>query len=198
MEAHEESLRLLRDIYLYDGLRADRTMAAHGLELRAPFLDLQFTGYYLGIPCSQRRPRNGTEKHLLRAAFARGGLLPEAILWRHKEAFSDGVASERRSLFTVLQEAAVGRLAGQGPLADLLREAPARYEHCTPRTAEALLYRQLFEERYQGQAPALMPYYWMPKWTDVTDPSARFIKHYAAGDRPLADATAPAPAPCTN
>lgn len=56
-EGHDESLRLLKDIYLYDGLRADRTISAHSLELRAPFLDLQFTNYYLSLDASLRQPR---------------------------------------------------------------------------------------------------------------------------------------------
>lgn len=56
-EAHQESLRLLKDIYLYDGLRADRTTSAHSLELRVPFLDLQFTNYYLSLDTVTRQPR---------------------------------------------------------------------------------------------------------------------------------------------
>lgn len=186
-EAHEESIRLLKDIYMYDGLRADRTMAAHGLELRCPFLDLQFTGYYLGLPCSLRRPRDGREKHLLRAAFDGTDLLPSSILWRHKEAFSDGVASQKRSLFTVLQEAAKERLRQQEILVDssetLTDEAKKLYPHCPPSTPEAFLYRQLFERQYPKQAATFMPYFWMPRWTNVTDPSARFISHYAAEDK---------------
>lgn len=61
-DAHQESLRLLKDIYLYDGLRADRTTSAHSLELRVPFLDLQFTNYYLSLDPGSRQPRR---KHLI-------------------------------------------------------------------------------------------------------------------------------------
>lgn len=85
--AHEDSLRLLREIYLFDGLRADRTTSASSLELRVPFLDLQFTNYLLSLDGNLRQPQNGMEKHLLREAFARGNYLPESILWRNKEAF---------------------------------------------------------------------------------------------------------------
>lgn len=56
-EAHEESLRLLKDIYLYDGLRADRTTSAQSLELRVPFLDLQFTNYFLSLDSEMRKPQ---------------------------------------------------------------------------------------------------------------------------------------------
>nr|CAD7572275.1 unnamed protein product [Timema californicum] len=88
-DAHTESLRLLKDIYLYDGLRADRTTSAFSLELRVPFLDLQFSSYYLSLPEETRQPQGGVEKHLLRSAFSNTSLLPHDILWRHKEAFSD-------------------------------------------------------------------------------------------------------------
>lgn len=85
--AHEDSVRLLNEIYMFDGLRADRTTAKHSLELRVPFLDLQFTNYYLNIEPELRRPKDGVEKFLLRSAFDSTDLLPKNILWRHKEAF---------------------------------------------------------------------------------------------------------------
>ncbi|XP_054271119.1 asparagine synthetase [glutamine-hydrolyzing]-like isoform X2 [Macrosteles quadrilineatus] len=177
-EGHRESLRLLHDIHKYDGLRADRTTSAHSLELRVPFLDLQFTQYYLSLPGELRQPQKGVEKHLLRSAFNNTGLLPDNILWRHKEAFSDGVASIKKSLFQVIQELVEEKVSDES-----LQKASAKYPHCTPKTKEALYYREVFEKHYAGQIEWLMPYFWMPKWTDVTDPSARFIKHYAAEDK---------------
>ena len=99
-----DSRRLLHDLYLYDNLRADRTTAAHGLELRLPFLDKFFTSYYLSLPPEKRQPQDGVEKHLLRSAFAGTGLLPDEILWRPKEGFSDGVSSKKQSWFRLLQE----------------------------------------------------------------------------------------------
>jgi asparagine synthase (glutamine-hydrolysing) len=103
-EADLESRRLLQDLYLYDNLRADRTTAAHGLELRVPFLDKFFTSYFLSLPAKVRQPSNGIEKHLLRSAFSGTDLLPDKILWRPKEAFSDGVSSKERSWYCLLQE----------------------------------------------------------------------------------------------
>lgn len=175
-DAHNESLRLLKDIYLYDGLRADRTTSAFSLELRVPFLDLQFTSYYLSLDPNIRQPQDGIEKHLLRSAFDETGLLPSHILWRHKEAFSDGVASIKKSLFQVIQEIIENRVHDED-----LNAAYTKYPHCTPRTKEALYYRNIFESHYKGQAESFIPYFWMPRWVkNVTDPSARFIKHYAA------------------
>ena len=99
-----ESRRLLHDLYLYDNLRADRTTAAHGLELRLPFLDKFFSSYYLSIPPEKRQPQGGVEKHLLRSAFADTGLLPDEILWRPKEMLSDGAAPSKQSWPISLQD----------------------------------------------------------------------------------------------
>lgn len=176
LDAHNESLRLLKDIYLYDGLRADRTTSAFSLELRAPFLDIQFTNYYLSLDPVSRQPQDGIEKHLLRSAFSGTDLLPANILWRHKEAFSDGVASIKKSLFQIIQEIVEDHVQDKD-----LEEASIKYPHCTPKTKEALYYRNVFESYYGGQAKSFTPYFWMPRWVkDVTDPSARFITHYAA------------------
>lgn len=176
LEAHEESIRLLKDIYLYDGLRADRTTSAFSLELRVPFLDLQFTHYYLSLDPGARQPQGGIEKHLLRSAFDGTSLLPANILWRHKEAFSDGVASIKKSLFQIIQEIVEERVS-----TDELEKAVTKYPHCTPKTKEALYYRKVFESYYAGQAEKFTPYFWMPRWIKgISDPSARFIPHYAA------------------
>lgn len=172
---HAESMRLLNDIYLYDGLRADRTTAAHSLELRVPFLDLQFTSYVLNLPVEMRQPVDGVEKHLIRSAFSGTGLLPDNILWRHKEAFSDGVASVKKSLFQVIQEIVEPLISDEA-----LASASKIYPHLTPTTKEAFYYRQVFEKYYPEQAADFTPYFWMPKWTDVKDPSARFLDHYKA------------------
>ncbi|KAK6622194.1 hypothetical protein RUM44_002001 [Polyplax serrata] len=178
LAGHNESLRLLKDIYLFDGLRADRTTAAHSLELRLPFLDLQFSSYYLSLPPEVKQPRNGVEKYLLRNSFADMNLLPENILWRHKEAFSDGVASMSKSLFEVIQDIVDGVISDE----DFESNAGA-YTVCTPRTKESYYYRKVFEKHYPNHCDRFMGYFWMPKWTNVTDPSARFIPHYAAGKK---------------
>uniref|UniRef100_A0A5F8H7Y5 Asparagine synthetase domain-containing protein n=1 Tax=Monodelphis domestica TaxID=13616 RepID=A0A5F8H7Y5_MONDO len=74
------------------------------LELRVPFLDHRLTSYYLSLPPELRIPKSGVEKHLLREAFEDANLLPKEILWRPKEAFSDGLTSLKKSWFTILQE----------------------------------------------------------------------------------------------
>ncbi|XP_076231024.1 asparagine synthetase [Calliopsis andreniformis] len=176
LESHNESLRLLKDIYLYDGLRADRTTSAFSLELRVPFLDLQFTNYYLSLDAASRQPQGGIEKHLLRSAFNDTNLLPSNILWRHKEAFSDGVTSVKKSLFQIIHE-----IVDESISDEELEKAQIKYTHCTAKTKEALYYRNIFEKYYGGQGECFVPYFWMPRWVKgVRDPSARFIAHYAA------------------
>lgn len=104
-EGHEESLRVCNELHMFDVCRADRTTAANGLELRVPFLDHFFCHYYLSIPAEERNPtKERCEKHLLRQAFNDMNVIPNNILWRPKEAFSDGVASRKKSLFEILQE----------------------------------------------------------------------------------------------
>ncbi len=74
------------------------------LEMRVPFLDHQFSAYYLSLPAHLAQPKNGVEKYLLRKAFDNTGLIPDDILWRPKEAFSDGVSSQKKAWFQILQE----------------------------------------------------------------------------------------------
>ncbi|XP_070565990.1 asparagine synthetase [glutamine-hydrolyzing]-like [Ptychodera flava] len=172
-EGAQESVRLLKDLYMYDNLRADRTTAAHGLELRVPFLDHLFSAYYLSLPPEDRQPKKGVEKHLLRSSFDGLGLIPDDILWRPKEAFSDGVSSEKRSWFEVLQEHINTQVNDED-----LEEAPRKFPFNPPRTKEGFFYRSVFEKYFPGQAENFIKYIWMPKWSQTDDPSARTLKHY--------------------
>lgn len=172
---HDESLRLCNDLYMYDVCRADRTTAAHGLELRVPFLDHFFSSYYLSIPKEERNPtKERCEKHLIRKAFDGQNVIPQDILWRPKEAFSDGVASKKRSLFEILQ-AHVETLVTN----EEFGTAASRFPFNTPLTKEAFYYRCQFANSYPD-CEHFTPYIWLPKWCgDVVDPSARTLNHYA-------------------
>ncbi|XP_006636235.1 asparagine synthetase [glutamine-hydrolyzing] [Lepisosteus oculatus] len=176
--AADDSLRLLEELYLFDALRADRTTAAHGLELRVPFLDHRFTAYYLSLPEEMRVPKNGVEKHLLRAAFQDTKLLPDEILWRRKEAFSDGLSSTKKSWFSILQEHVESKVN------DLeLEKAAVKFPHNPPKTKEGYFYRQIFEKHYPGRADWLS-HYWMPRWIAASDPSARTLSIYQPEKNP--------------
>ncbi|XP_075067861.1 asparagine synthetase [glutamine-hydrolyzing] [Mixophyes fleayi] len=171
-EAAADSERLLRELYLFDALRADRTTAAHGLELRVPFLDHRFTAYYLSLPPELRVPKNGIEKYLLRESFESANLLPKDILWRPKEAFSDGLTSVKKSWFSILQDHIEHQVDDI-----MLEKAAEKFPFNSPKTKEGYFYRQIFEKYYPGRANWLT-HYWMPRWIQATDPSARTLKHY--------------------
>jgi asparagine synthase (glutamine-hydrolysing) len=172
-----ETERLLKDMHQFDVLRSDRCISSHGLEARTPFLDKQFVAAARGFHVSLRRPIKGKqiEKHILRKAFEDLQILPKDVLWRAKEAFSDGVSGEK-SWYEICQENALQEV-GEGWEAHA-----ARYTHLPPKTAEAYYYRTLFERFYPGQTTAMtaVPYYWLPKWSgNATDPSARTLDVYA-------------------
>uniref|UniRef100_H2Y471 Asparagine synthetase [glutamine-hydrolyzing] n=1 Tax=Ciona savignyi TaxID=51511 RepID=H2Y471_CIOSA len=142
-DGHKESMRQLQQIYMYDVLRIDRCTAAHGLEIRAPFLDHAFTSYYLNLPADMRAPKNGIEKYFLRAAFAGANLIPNNTLWRKKEGFSTGVGEEGTSWFEHLQQHLEGLVKKYR-----FARASQSYTHNTPRTKEELFYRQIFEKKF--------------------------------------------------
>ncbi|KAL2080531.1 hypothetical protein ACEWY4_024324 [Coilia grayii] len=170
--AAEDSVRLLKELYLFDVLRADRTTAAHGLELRVPFLDHRFTAYYLSLPEEMRVPKDGVEKFLLRDAFAEESLIPDEILWRRKEAFSDGLTSVKKSWYTCLQEYIESEVNDSD-----LEMAAKTFPFNPPKTKEGFYFRQIFQRLYPGRCE-WTPHYWMPRWIRATDPSARTLAIY--------------------
>ncbi|XP_063964549.1 asparagine synthetase [glutamine-hydrolyzing]-like isoform X1 [Lytechinus pictus] len=171
----EESRRLLRDLYMYDVLRADRVSSAHGLEIRVPFLDHLFTSYFLSLPPELRRPINGIEKFLIRKSFDDGIFLPEEILWRTKEGFTDGVSSVEKSWYVILKEHFEQQITDS-----MMDESPMTFPFNPPTTKESYYYRMVFEEFFPGRAE-WTPYIWMPRWVGDVDPAGRALKHYAHG-----------------
>jgi asparagine synthase (glutamine-hydrolysing) len=188
--------RLLREIHQYDVLRSERSMSAHGLESRSPFLDRQFVSVARGLPTDVLRPRpDFVEKAILRTAFSDTSLLPEKVLWRRKEAFSDGISRAERSWFEMARaegERLAGSTTGWEEKAatytvnpPLTADTPwkvraAAFVINTPKTAESLWYRELFHDAYpEAAAAAAAPAMWMPRFVKgATDPSARTLKLY--------------------
>ncbi|TNE92817.1 MAG: asparagine synthase B [Deltaproteobacteria bacterium] len=146
---HEETARKLGDLHLYDCLRANKSMAAWGVECRVPFLDTRFVDYAMSIDPSAKRCGGGRiEKELLRRAFE--GWLPQRVLWRQKEQFSDGVGY---GWIDALRDFAEQRVSDAE-----LAGAAERFPSGTPRTKEAYLYRALFESHYpSADAVATVP-----------------------------------------
>ena len=171
----QETDRLLQEIYRYDVLRSERSMAAHGLESRSPFLDRQFIAVARSLPTDVLRSSPAImEKTILRTAFLDTGLLPNQVLWRRKEAFSDGISSTGQPSWYELTQA------------EAAKHVPKMIEYRgvnPPQTVEAAWYRQLWSEHYpESAAHAVAPAMWMPRFIKgATDPSARTLKLYTQG-----------------
>ena len=179
VEFDKECKRLLNDIHFFDVLRSDRSISPHGLEARTPFLDRDFVNNYLSINPNLRHhsKNNQCEKYLLRRAFARDNLLPNEVLWRTKEAFSDGVSSQKKSWFETLQEYISDNIFKNNE--NIVDTQKKYYTHNIPKTQEQLYYRNVFDSHYKG-CEKVIPYFWMPKYTNATDASARTLAIYKA------------------
>ena len=182
MEFDKECMKLLNNIHYFDGLRSDRCISANGLEPRTPFLDRGWVEYYLSIPIHIRnhnniyRNVNRIEKFLIRNAFDIKNnssiikqpynteykeFLPKEILYRKKEAFSDGVSSKDRSWYKIIQEKVeLLNVNGDKNL-----------------TKEQVYYLNIFNKIYPGRNN-IIPYYWMPNFVQATDASARTLAMY--------------------
>lgn len=166
----EECRRLVNDIYYFDSLRSDRCIAGNGLEARTPFSDKAFIQAYWSVPVGLRMSRDRMEKYMLRKAFAKDKVLPESVLWRKKEAFSDGVSTPENSWHKILTRYVEDQVTDE----EFARRQEL-YPFNTPQLKETVLYRRMFESHYRH--PHVIPYYWLPKWCgDMVDPSARELK----------------------
>ena len=171
-EFQKEAQKRIRELHMYDVLRADRCISVNSLEARVPFGDLDFVEYVMALDPEMKRNHYGKGKYLLRHAFE-GDYLPPEILMREKAAFSDAVG---HSMVDDLKAYAEEQYTDQ----EFQRRAQ-RFDHARPFTKESLLYRELFERFYPGQAEMIVDF-WMPNKTwagcDVTDPSARVLSNY--------------------
>ena len=178
LEFDRECKRLLKDIHAFDVLRSDKSISSHGLEPRTPFLDRAWVNYYLSIPISYRNHANSKkiEKYLLRYAFDvnEPTLLPSTVLWRKKEAFSDGVSGTDKSWFEIIKE----RLTAYSTNANANANANDKYhQHNIPKTNEQRYYRDIYDKLYPNTYN-VVPYFWMPRFIEADDASARTLKIY--------------------
>ena len=168
-----EAEKRIRELHMYDVLRADRCISVNSLEARVPFGDLDFAEYVMSLDPEMKLNRYGKGKYLLRHAFEGQGYLPDSILWREKAAFSDAVG---HSMVDDLKALAEARYTNEE-----FETRRMRYDHARPFTKESLLYREIFEKHYPGQAEMIADF-WMPnrEWEgcDVDDPSARVLSNY--------------------
>ncbi len=169
-----EAEKRIRELHMYDVLRADRCISANSLEARVPFGDLDFVRYVMSIDPAKKVNVYGKGKYLLRHAFE-GDYLPPSILQREKAAFSDAVGHSLVDDLKAYAERTYG---------DDWKAVAEKYAyHAKPFTKESLLYREIFEKHYPGQAEMVVDF-WMPnkEWEgcNVDDPSARVLSNYGA------------------
>ena len=169
----QEAEKRVRELHMYDVLRADRCISVNSLEARVPFGDLDFVKYVMSLDPEMKMNRYNKGKYLLRHAFEGLGYLPDSILWREKAAFSDAVG---HSMVDYLKEYAETQYTDKE-----FEEKRRRYVHAQPFTKESLLYREIFEKHYPGQSDMIVDF-WMPNksWEgcNVNDPSARVLANY--------------------
>ena len=180
IEFDKETRRLLKNIHAFDVLRSDKCISSHGLEPRTPFLDRSWVQYYLSIHPSVRfHPKNKQcEKYLLRNAFSKQycknsdgrPILPDEILWRTKEAFSDGVSKNTRSLNNIIQDFILTNIESEKKIDKNII--------ISKREIEKKYYKFLFNSHYKD-IDNIIPYYWMPRYVNATDASARTLDIYS-------------------
>ena len=162
-EFQKETVRLVENMHRYDVLRADRCIAAHGLEARVPFLDKTLVNHVLSIePLLKVHSHGNIEKYILRKSF---DLLPEEVQYRQKDAFSDAV--------------------GYSWIHELKKHTESKVDHMEPSlvnkytqslTKEEYYYKQIYESMFPDFHH--IDYTWRAKWTNVVDPSATYLPNH--------------------
>ena len=178
---HEETVRKLSKLYLYDCLRANKSLSAWGVEGRVPFLDKEFLDVAMSLNPQDKMAGNGKiEKHILRTAFE--DMLPAEVCWRQKEQFSDGVGySWIDSLKRITSEAVTD---------EMMSTAKERFPINTPMNKEEYYYRSIFEEHFPSRSAALTvpsvpsvacstaeALAWDASFKNLNDPSGRAVKN---------------------
>jgi len=185
IEFDKECRRLLSDIHCFDVLRSDRSISSHGLEARTPFLDRAFVDYYLSIDYHLRchGKIQKPEKYLIRETIQKmdANLLPNSVLYRTKEAFSDGVSKQTKSWYQIIQDYV--KNVKFSHLESIDEETIIKdynpYLFNRPKTLEQLYYRDTFSNHFPNPiCSKIIPYFWMPKFVEATDASARTLNVY--------------------
>ena len=169
----QEAQKRIRELHMYDVLRADRCISVNSLEARVPFGDLEFVKYVMAIDPPQKLNTYGKGKYLLRHAFEGLNYLPDEILWREKAAFSDAVGHSMVDHLKAYAETVYTQ--------EDFEAGCDKYTYAKPFTMESLLYREIFEKYYPNQSQMVVDF-WMPnkQWEgcNVNDPSARVLSNY--------------------
>lgn len=170
-EFDSECERLLSDIHFFDSLRSDRCISRHGLEARVPFADKDFVNTYRSIPTEKRMSCfEHMEKYVLRKAFEGDDVIPAEVLWRRKEAFSDGVSQAENSWHRIVQDFIDSRF-DDVEFEKIVENSLSN----PPKLKETAFYKSIFDTHFKFECN--VPYYWLPKYSgDIADPSARELR----------------------
>lgn len=180
----KETIERVQKLFTADLLRADKSTMAHGLEARVPFLDKAFLDVAMTIKSEEKQPKtyDGVEKYILRKAFdtPESPYLPQEVLWRQKEQFSDGVGY---SWIDTLIEYCSAQVTDEQ-----MEQAATLFPYNTPATKEAYYYRTLFHKFYPQLSAAQTVRKWIPKWQENQDPSGRANAAHVKADTEIAKA----------
>jgi asparagine synthase (glutamine-hydrolysing) len=174
-----ENERMVRDVCYFDLLRSDKSISGAGLEARVPFADKKFLQYVMSIPPRYKMfSDERVEKYIFRKAFS--GLLPDDILWRRKEAFSDGVSGHERSWFQIIRDYIDTKVTDEeyNKYKEFIEYTDV---YNTPYDKESYYYRTIFEKLYTG-CEKTIPYFWRHPFCEEKDPSARLLTCYKNTD----------------
>lgn len=178
-----ETIERVQKLATADLLRADKSTMAHGLEARVPFLDKAFLNLAIKIRPEEKQPATygGVEKYILRKAFdtPERPYLPDSVLWRQKEQFSDGVGY---SWIDALIEYGTAQVTDEE-----MAKAAELFPHNTPATKEAFYYRTIFHKHFPQESAAKTVRKWIPKWQENQDPSGRANKAHIKADTTIAE-----------
>ena len=177
---HDETIRKLRKLYLYDCLRANKSLMAWGVEGRVPFLDKEFLDVAMRVDAEQKMSKDGKiEKWIVRKAFE--DLLPESVAWRQKEQFSDGVGY---SWIDTLK-----KITSEAVTDEQMAHAKERFPINPPMNKEEYYYRTIFEEHFPSESAAKSvpsvpsvacstaeALAWDASFKNLNDPSGRAVK----------------------
>jgi asparagine synthase (glutamine-hydrolysing) len=178
----KETIERVQKLFTADLLRADKSTMAHGLEARVPFLDKAFLDVAMRIKAEEKLPKtyDGKEKYILRKAFDTpdNPYLPDEVLWRQKEQFSDGVGY---NWIDTLIEYCTSKVTDEQ-----LEGAAKEFPYNSPATKEAYFYRTIFHKYYPQQSAAETVRKWIPKWQENQDPSGRANAAHVKADTEIA------------
>jgi asparagine synthase (glutamine-hydrolysing) len=181
----KETIERVQKLFTADLLRADKSTMAHGLEARVPFLDKDFLDVAMLIKGEEKQPKtyDGKEKYILRKAFDTpdNPYLPDEVLWRQKEQFSDGVGY---NWIDQLIEYCASKVTDVE-----LEHASNLFAYNTPTTKEAYFYRTIFHKYYPQLSAAQTVRKWIPKWQENQDPSGRANAAHVQADTEIAKTT---------